>query len=92
VFAEVHSGIDLGPEDGVKGGAVLASHQARTKRVNLKSELFTYDIDGRWLAHARLMGRKALRVTHPTDPRPEEIVSGYKSLADKDRANLPPPA
>ena len=54
-------------------------------RVDLKSELFTYAIDERALAHARLMDGKLLLVTNAADLRPDEVVSRYKSLADIER-------
>ena len=64
---------------------VCESHLARIVRVDLKSESFTYDIDERALAHARLMDGKLLLVTNAADLRPEEVVSRYKSLADIER-------
>lgn len=64
---------------------VCESHLARIVRVDLKSELFTYAIDERALAHARLMDGKLLLVTNATDLRPDEVVSRYKSLADIER-------
>lgn len=54
-------------------------------RVDLKSESFTYAIDERALAHARLMDGKLLLVTNAADLRPDEVVSRYKSLADIER-------
>ena len=64
---------------------VCESHLARIVRVDLKSELFTYAIDERALAHARLMDGKLLLVTNAADLRPDEVVSRYKSLADIER-------
>ena len=54
-------------------------------RVDLKSELFTYVVDERALAHARLMDGKLLLVTNTTDLAPPEVVRRYKSLADIER-------
>ena len=64
---------------------VCESHLARIVRVDLKSESFTYTIDERALAHARLMDGKLLLVTNAADLRPDEVVSRYKSLADIER-------
>lgn len=62
-------------------------HLSRIVRVDLKSELFTYDINERALAHARLMDGKLLLVTNTadTDLTPAEVVKRYKSLADIER-------
>ena len=64
---------------------VCEAHLARIVRADLKSELFTYAIDERALAHARLMDGKLLLVTNTTDLTPEEVVKRYKSLADIER-------
>lgn len=64
---------------------VCEAHLSRIVRVDLKSELFTYAIDARALAHARLMDGKLLLVTNTTDLTPGEIVKRYKSLADIER-------
>ena len=60
-------------------------HLSRIIKVDLKSELFTYDIDERALTHARLMDGKLLLVTNTPDLKPEEVVKRYKSLADIER-------
>jgi hypothetical protein len=65
--------------------AVCEAHLARIVRVDLKSELFSYSIDERALAHARLMDGKLLLVTNATDLTPSEVISRYKSLADIER-------
>ncbi len=65
--------------------AVCEAHLARIVRVDLKSELFSYSIDDRALAHARLMDGKLLLVTNATDLTPAEVISRYKSLADIER-------
>ena len=54
-------------------------------KVDLKSELFTYSIDEKALAHARLMDGKLLLVTNTTDLSAREVVQRYKSLADIER-------
>lgn len=65
--------------------AVCEAHMARIVRVDLKSELFSYSIDERALAHARLMDGKLLLVTNAADLSPSEVVARYKSLADIER-------
>ena len=64
---------------------VCESHLARIVKVDLKSELFSYDIDERALKHARLMDGKLLLVTNTQDLQPDEVVRRYKSLADIER-------
>lgn len=64
---------------------VAEAHLARIVRVDLKSELFTYDIDERALEHARLMDGKLLLVTNTKDLTADEVVKRYKSLADIER-------
>ena len=64
---------------------VAEAHLARIVRVDLKSELFTYDIDERALKHARLMDGKLLLVTNTKDLTADEVVKRYKSLADIER-------
>lgn len=65
---------------------VCEAHLKRIIRVDLKSELFTYDIDERALAHARIMDGKLLLVTNTPDLTPQDIVARYKSLADIERS------
>ena len=64
---------------------VSESHLARIVKVDLKSELFTYDIDERALKHAKMMDGKLLLVTNTKDLAPDELVKRYKSLADIER-------
>jgi transposase len=64
---------------------VCEAHLARIVKVDLKSELFTYDIDERALTHARMMDGKLLLVTNAPDFTPAEVVKRYKSLADIER-------
>jgi transposase len=64
---------------------VSDAHLSRIIKVDLKSELFTYDIDEHALAHARLMDGKLLLVTNTPDLKPDEVVKRYKSLADIER-------
>lgn len=64
---------------------VCDAHLSRIVKVDLKSELFTYSIDEKALAHARLMDGKLLLVTNTTDLSAREVVQRYKSLADIER-------
>ena len=61
------------------------AHLRRIIRVDLKSKLFSYQIDEQALALARTMDGKLLLVTNVKDLNPEDIVSRYKSLADIER-------
>ena len=64
---------------------VCQAHLSRIVRVDLKSELFSYAIDNKALAHARLMDGKLLLVTNTADLKPQEVLERYKSLADIER-------
>ena len=64
---------------------VCDAHLARIVKVDLKSELFTYDIDERALKHAKMMDGKLLLVTNAPDFAPDEVIKRYKSLADIER-------
>lgn len=64
---------------------VCEEHLARIIRVDLKSDLFAYDIDAQALQRAELMDGKLLLVTNVSDLAPAEIVSRYKALADIER-------
>jgi transposase len=64
---------------------VSEAHLSRIIKVDLKSELFTYDIDDKALTHARLMDGKLLLVTNTADLTPDEVLKRYKSLADIER-------
>lgn len=65
--------------------AVKEAHLAHIFRVDLKNELFSYDIDAAMLALAELMDGKLLLVTNTPDLSPEGVVERYKSLADIER-------
>ncbi len=54
-------------------------------KLDLKSNLFTYDIDAKALARAQMVDGKLLLVTNVADLEPAEIVQRYKSLADIER-------
>jgi len=62
--------------------AVCEAHLRKIIRVDLKSELFTYDINQKALALARAMDGKLLLVTNTPDLTPPEVIARYKSLAD----------
>lgn len=64
---------------------VCEAHLSRIVRVDLKSELFSYAIDDKALAHARLMDGKLLLVTNTADLSTRQVVERYKSLADIER-------
>jgi transposase len=65
--------------------AVCEAKLASIVRVDLKSDLFTYDIDERALARARMMDGKLILVTNVPELTPLEVVKRYKSLADIER-------
>ena len=65
--------------------AVKDAHLAHIVRVDLKNELFAYDIDHNALALAELMDGKLLLVTNTPDLSPANVVARYKSLADIER-------
>ena len=64
---------------------VAEAHLSKIIKVDLKSDLFTYDIDAKALARAQMMDGKLLLVTNVVDLEPAEIVQRYKSLADIER-------
>ena len=64
---------------------VSEAHLARIIKVDLKSELFTYEIDHAALARAQAMDGKLLLVTNVPDMSPHEVLMRYKSLADIER-------
>ena len=64
---------------------VCEAHLANIVRVDLKSELFTYDIDEQAQRRAEAMDGKLLLVTNVADLNADEIVARYKSLADIER-------
>ncbi len=65
--------------------AVSEAHLSKIIRVDLKSDLFAYDIDERAQALAEMMDGKLLLVTNTPDLTPAEVVSRYKALADIER-------
>lgn len=65
--------------------AVSEAHLSRIIKVDLKSDLFRYDLDEDARRLAQLMDGKLLLVTNIPDLPRAEIVSRYKSLADIER-------
>jgi len=66
--------------------AVSEARLSRIIRVDLKSELFAYDIDHKALELARAIDGKLLLVSNTPDLCAHEIVDRYKSLADIERS------
>ncbi|MFG5411195.1 IS1634 family transposase, partial [Piscinibacter sakaiensis] len=64
---------------------VSDAHLARIVKVDLQSDLFTYQIDEAALARAQLMDGKLMLVTNVRDMAPAEVVQRYKALADIER-------
>jgi hypothetical protein len=64
---------------------VSDAHLARIIKVDLKSDLFTYQIDETALARAQLMDGKLMLITNVREMTPVEVVHRYKSLADIER-------
>lgn len=64
---------------------VADARLSRIIKVDLASDLFTYDIDTQAQQRAELMDGKLLLVTNVKDLTPQQIVSRYKALADIER-------
>lgn len=64
---------------------VCEARLASIVRVDLRGDLFSYEIDARALERAELMDGKLLLVTNVQDLSPVQIVQRYKSLADIER-------
>jgi hypothetical protein len=62
--------------------AVKEARLAHIVRVDMKSELFAWQVDADALALAELMDGKLLLVTNVPGLDPQQIVARYKSLAD----------
>jgi len=65
--------------------AVCEAHLSRIIRVDLKAQLFSYEIDETARGLAELMDGKLLLVTNAQDLAPDEVVARYKALADIER-------
>lgn len=64
---------------------VSEAHLARIVKVDLQSDLFTYQIDEMALARAQLMDGKLMLITNVSDMSAAEVVQRYKALADIER-------
>ena len=64
---------------------VADAHLSRIIRVDLKSELFTYEVDTTALERVKLMDGKLLLITNVADLSAQQVVDRYKSLADIER-------
>ena len=64
---------------------VADARLSRIIKVDLKSDLFTYDIDPQAQQRAELMDGKLLLVTNVLDLTPQDVVGRYKALADIER-------
>src|SRR6516225_2701968 len=65
--------------------AISEAHLSKIIKVDLKSELFSYDIDETARRLANMMDGKLLLVTNTKDLAAQEVVTRYKSLADIER-------
>ncbi len=65
--------------------AVSEAHLSQIIRVNLKTDLFSDDIDARARRLAQMVDGKLLLVTNASDLEATRIVARYKSLADIER-------
>ena len=65
--------------------AVCEAKLASIIKVDLKSELFTYEIDKKALKRARMMDGKLILVSNVPDLDADELISRYKALADIER-------
>jgi transposase len=84
---QVHRGRKLS-DSGAKARffhEVAEAHLSKIIKVDLKSDLFAYDIDEVALRRAQMMDGKLLLVTNVADLEPAAIVQRYKSLADIER-------
>lgn len=84
---EVHRGRKLS-DSGAKARffhEVSEARLASVVRVDLKAELFSYDIDERALLRAEMMDGKLLLVTNVSDLAAHDVIARYKSLADIER-------
>ncbi|NMG14251.1 IS1634 family transposase [Aromatoleum bremense] len=65
--------------------AVCEAHLSKIIRVDLKAELFCYEIDETARGLAKLMDGKLLLVTNAQELAPAEVLTRYKALADIER-------
>lgn len=64
---------------------VSEAHLASIIKVDLKSDLFTYQVNEAALGRAQLMDGKLMLVTNVRDMPAAEVLARYKSLADIER-------
>ncbi len=64
---------------------VSEAHLSRIIKVDLQSDVFTYEVDAQALQRAALMGGKLILVTNVADLSTTEVVQRYKALADIER-------
>ena len=65
--------------------AVCEARLAAIIKVDLKSDLFTYEIDKKALRRAQMMDGKLILASNVPDLGAPELISRYKSLADIER-------
>jgi transposase len=65
--------------------AVCEAHLSKIIKVDLRAELFSYEIDAAARTLAETIDGKLLLVTNTADMSPERVVARYKSLADIER-------
>jgi len=65
--------------------AVSEAHLSKIIKVDLKSDLFTFDIDPSALALAEMIDGKLLLVTNTDELPATDVIARYKSLADIER-------
>lgn len=64
---------------------VSDAHLSRIIKVDLQSDVFTYEVDAQALQRAALMDGKLMLVTNVADLGATEVVQRYKALADIER-------
>ena len=65
--------------------AVMEYRLSKILKIDLSSELFTYDLDTEALEKERMFDGKLLLITNVTDITPSEGIARYKALADIER-------
>lgn len=84
---EVHRGRKLS-DSGAKARffhEVAEAHLSKIIKVDLRSDLFTYEIDEAALRRVQMVDGKLLLVTNVAELSADEVVQRYKSLADIER-------
>lgn len=65
--------------------AVMEHRLSKILKIDLSSELFTYEVDAAALEKERMLDGKLLLITNVVDITPSEGVARYKALADIER-------